>query len=169
MLAIVFACAVPAFAADKKKEEKTPVPDVTTSAIQWTEVVNGVPFDKAATAGKVIVIDEWGVNCGPCIALLPEMAKIAKSVESKGVVVVGMEKQNGTVDQIMPLLKKAQVKYPVMAGGDCGVPSTTIPHATVYGVDGKLVWAGNPSSEGDAFKKALREAMKAAPATAKTP
>jgi thiol-disulfide isomerase/thioredoxin len=156
--AILFAFAVPAFAADKKKDEKAATPDVSTSAIQWAEVVNSVPFDKASVEGKVLVIDEWGVNCGPCIALLPEMAKIAKSVESKGVIVVGMEVQHGTNDQIMPLLKKAQVKYPVMSGGSSGVSSSTIPHAVIYGVDGKLVWAGNPSEEG--FKKGLRDAMK---------
>ncbi|MDB6079960.1 MAG: ahpC/TSA family protein [Akkermansiaceae bacterium] len=157
-LALLAACAVPVFAADKKKEEAAPLPNASVSQIQFTPVVNEVPFDKASLEGKVVVVDEWGVNCGPCIASLPEMAKMAKSLESKGVAFVGIEVQHGTNDQINKLLKDAHVKYPVMAGGSSGVSSSYIPHVCIFGVDGKLVWHGNPGDDG--FKKSLREAMK---------
>jgi thiol-disulfide isomerase/thioredoxin len=35
-------------------------------------------------AGKAVVVEEWGVNCGACISSLPKLAKLAKSNEKKG-------------------------------------------------------------------------------------
>ncbi len=164
MIAALLALAVPAFAADKKDKDKDKaeavVPDVSISAVTFNgEVVNGVAFDKASMTGKVVVVEDWGVNCGPCIAFLPEMAKFAKSNEKKGLVVVGIEVQNGTKDQIMKLLKPAKVAYPVFAGGNSGASSNSIPHACVYGVEGKLLWHGNPQDE--KFKDTVKDALKA--------
>ena len=161
----LIALALPGFAADKKDKdkEKASVPDASISQVQWTEVVNGAAFDKAALGGKVVVVEEWGVNCGPCIASLPDMAKLAKRYEKKGLVVVGMERQNSSKDDILKVIKPARVAYPVMAGGSTPVPSTGIPHALVFGTDGKLTWHGNPAS--DDFEDAVKDALKG---TAKT-
>lgn len=157
LFAALLALALPAFAQD---EEKTSTPDASLSQVNFAEVVNGAPFDKAALAGKVVVVEEWGVNCGPCIAGLPEMAKLAKRYEKKGLVVVGLERQNGTKDQILKILKDARVKYPVMSGGSTPVKSDFIPHALVFGADGKLVWHGNPG-DGE-FEDSVKDALKAA-------
>jgi thiol-disulfide isomerase/thioredoxin len=147
------------FAFGEKKEPAKPVPSASVDQVGWTAVVNEEPFDKAALAGKVVVVEQWGVNCGPCIASLPEMAKLAKRYEKKGLVVVGLECQGGTKDQILKLLKDARVKYPVMSGGSVPVSSDGIPHALVFGADGKLVWHGNPN--GDGFEDSVKDALKA--------
>ncbi|MCW1885275.1 TlpA family protein disulfide reductase [Luteolibacter flavescens] len=157
LIALV-ALALPAFAADKKNKDKASVPDASVSQVKWAEVVNGASFDKDALTGKVVVVEEWGVNCGPCIASLPDMAKLAKRYDKKGLVVVGLERQNGTKEQILKLLKPARVEYPVMAGGNGPVPSDGIPHAMVFGTDGKLVWHGHPAS--DEFEDAVKDALK---------
>jgi thiol-disulfide isomerase/thioredoxin len=162
IFAALLAFAVPAFAADKKDKDKdeATVPDVSIDAIRFNgEVVNGVAFDKESMKGKVVVVEDWGVNCGPCIALLPEMAKFAKKYEKKGVVTVGIECQNGTQEQIMKLLKPARVGYPVFAGGSSGASTGGIPHACVYGADGKLIWHGNPAE--DKFEDSVKDALKA--------
>lgn len=150
------AIALPAFAGKKDKEKS--VPDASVSEARWAEVVNDVPFDKEALDGKVVVIEEWGVNCPPCIASLPELAKMAKRYEKKGLVVVGLERQGSTKEEILKVLKDAKVKYPVMAGGSGPVPSDGIPHAMVFGADGKLVWHGNPH-DGE-FEDSVKDALK---------
>jgi thiol-disulfide isomerase/thioredoxin len=152
----LLALAVPAFAG---KKDKPAVPDASIDQVRWSEVVNDVPFDKEALAGKVVVVEEWGVNCPPCIASLPELAKLAKRHEKKGLVVVGLERQNSSKEDILAVLKKAKVQYPVMAGGSTPVPSDGIPHALVFGGDGKLVWHGHPADED--FEDALKDALKA--------
>lgn len=151
------ALALPAFA-DKKDKETAAVPDASISEVQWAEVVNEVPFDKESLAGKVVVVEEWGVNCGPCIASLPDMAKLAKRYEKKGLVVVGLERQGSGKEAILKVLKDAKVKYPVMAGGSGPVPSDGIPHAMVFAADGKLVWHGHPAD--DKFEDSVKDALK---------
>jgi len=151
------AISLPAFA-DKKDKDKASVPDASVSDVKWAEVVNEATFDKEAIAGKVVVVEEWGVNCGPCIASLPEMAKMAKRYEKKGLVVVGLERQGSTKEEILKVLKEAKVKFPVMAGGSGPVPSDGIPHAMVFGADGKLVWHGNPH-DGE-FEDSVKDALK---------
>jgi len=164
MIAALLALAVPALA-DKKDKEEATVPDTTISKVQFpAEVVNGAAFDKEALAGKVVVVEEWGVNCAPCIASLPDMAKLAKRFEKKGLVVVGLERQGGTKEEIMKLLKPARVEYPVMSGGSAGVASEGIPHACVFGADGKLVWHGHPAD--DKFEDSVKDALKAVKAVA---
>jgi thiol-disulfide isomerase/thioredoxin len=151
------AIALPALAAKKDKDEAA-VPDASVSEVKWAEVVNDAAFDKDALEGKVVVVEEWGVNCPPCIASLPELAKLAKRYEKKGLVVVGLERQGSSKEDILEVLKDARVKFPVMSGGAGPVPSDGIPHAMVFGTDGKLVWHGHPA-DGD-FEKSVKTALK---------
>jgi len=167
-IALLIALTLPLAAAPavKKKQGPEAVPNVTIDQVTFGPVVNDKPFDAASLQGKVVVVDIWGVNCGPCVALLPEMARIAHSGESKGLVVIGIEAQNSPKDAILALLKKARVEYPVTAGGNAHIDNGGIPRAGVWGADGKLVWVGHPGDEGfkRAISKALREA-KAPPAS----
>ncbi|WP_367870185.1 TlpA family protein disulfide reductase [Luteolibacter sp. Populi] len=166
ILAALLAFAAPAFAdkKDKDKEEAT-VPDVTVDKVVFpAEVVNGVAFDKAAIAGKVLVVEEWGVNCAPCIASLPDMAKLAKRFEKKGLVVVGLERQGSSKEDILKAIKPSRLAYPIFAGGSSGVTSNGIPHACVFGTDGKLIWHGHPAD--DKFEDAVKDALKGVKAVA---
>lgn len=141
-----------------KDKEPATVPNVTLSQVQWGTPVNDVPFNKDQLAGKVVVVEEWGVNCPPCIAFLPDLARLAKSNEKKGLVVVGLERQNGSKEAILALIKKARVEYPVLSGGDNAANSSSLPDAAVFGVDGKLVWSGNPHDS--EFEKSVKKALK---------
>jgi thiol-disulfide isomerase/thioredoxin len=156
LIALV-ALALPAFAA-KKDKDKASVPDASVDQVKWAEVVNEAAFDKDALEGKVVVVEEWGVNCPPCIASLPHLAKLAKRYEKKGLVVVGLERQGSSKEDILKVLKSARVQYPVMAGGSGPVPSDGIPHAMVFGADGKLVWHGHPAD--DEFEDSVKDALK---------
>lgn len=159
IVAALCALALPAMA-DKKDKDAASVPDTTLSKAQIpAEVVNGVEFDKASLEGKVVVIEEWGVNCPPCIASLPDMAKLAKRYEKKGLVVIGLERQQGSKEEILKLLKPARVQYPVFSGGSSGVASDGIPHACVFGSDGKLIWHGHPMDK--EFEDSVKDALKA--------
>jgi len=150
--------------AKEKKDAAAAVPDATVSQVQYGTKVNDAPFDKAQLEGKVVVVEEWGVHCGPCIASLPEMAKLAKTYEKSGLVVVGLERQGGSKEEITKLIDSAHVKYAVFAGGAAPAASAGIPHACVFNTAGKLVWHGNPLDENfqREVRKALRE-FKAAP------
>ncbi len=143
------------------KDEEKPVPDAKLSQVRWGEVVNEVEFDPKDLEGKVVVVEEWGVNCGPCIASLPEMAKLHRRNKRKGLEVIGLEVQGGDKDKILDLIKKPRVKYPVTKGGRAPVSTGGIPHACVFDHTGKLVWHGHPAA--DEFEDAVKDALKAMP------
>jgi thiol-disulfide isomerase/thioredoxin len=149
---------LPGFSFADQKEEAKGVPDASLSDVRFGEVVNDVPFDKEALAGKVVVVETWGVNCPPCIASLPDLAKLARTGEKKGLVVVGLECQGGTKEQILKLLKDARVKFPVMSGGSAPGGNGSIPRAAVFNTEGKLVWSGNPHD--DEFERSVKKAMR---------
>ncbi|GAA5479550.1 TlpA disulfide reductase family protein [Haloferula helveola] len=143
------------------KDKETKVPDASVSQVRWGQVVNEVEFDASSLEGKVVVVEEWGVNCPPCIASLPDMARLAKRYDSKGLAVIGFEVQGGDKETINKLLKKARVKYPVMTGGMVPVSTGGIPHALVFDHTGKLVWHGHPAN--DDFEDAVKDALRAMP------
>ncbi|GAA5484732.1 TlpA disulfide reductase family protein [Haloferula sargassicola] len=143
-----------AFSEDEK------LPDASLSEVQFGSQVNDVALKPSELEGKVVVVEKWGTNCGPCLAFLPELAKIAKRYEKKGLAVVGMEVQQSDKAKINKILKDARVKYPVVAGGSTPVNSKYIPHAQVFGANGKLLWAGNPHDDG--FMKSIKAGLKEA-------
>ena len=165
LLILIGCAALPTLSFAKEKEAKPALPTATIADVTWAEVVNGVAFDKGQLAGKVVVVEEWGVNCGPCIASLPEMAKMAKSGAKKGLVVVGLERQGSEKEAILKVLKTAKVEYPVMSGGSAPGGTGGIPHACVFDVTGKLVFTGHPADE--EFEKAVKKAMRDAKAEPK--
>ncbi len=92
---------LPALAIAKEKETAAPLPNASLSDVQWGTQVNEAAFKKEDLAGKVVVVEEWGVNCAPCIASLPDLAKMAKSGEKKGLAVIGLERQQSTKEDIL--------------------------------------------------------------------
>lgn len=145
--------------AKEKEKEKPAVPNATLADVRFGEKVNDAPFDKDALAGKVVVVEEWGVNCGSCIQSLPHLAKMAKSGQKKGLVVVGLECQNSKKEDILKVLKTARVEYPVMAGGSAPGGTGGIPYACVFDTTGKLVWNGFPLDE--EFERAVKKELRA--------
>lgn len=145
--------------ASAKEKEAAALPAAKLSDVKWGTPVNEATFNKDGLAGKVVVVEEWGVNCAPCIASLPGLAKMAKSGEKKGLVVVGLERQQSTKEAILKVLKSAKVEYPVMSGGSAPGNTGGIPHACVFDTTGNLVFSGNPHDEDfeRSVKKALRE------------
>ena len=149
---------LPTAAFAREKESKPVLPDASLTDVKWGKPVNDAPFDEASLKGKVVVVEEWGVNCGPCIASLPDLAKMAKSGAKKGLVVVGLERQNSTKEDILKVLKSAKVEYPVMSGGSAPGATGGIPHVCVFDASGKLVYNGNPHDE--EFERAVKKALR---------
>lgn len=140
------------------KDEQPAAPKLTLDQVRWGTVVNEADFDAASLAGKVVVIEKWGVNCPPCIASLPDLAKLARRYENKGLAVVGLEVQGGHAETINKILKNARAKFPVTTGGSLASSSNTIPNVSVFDASGTLVWQGNPAD--DQFERSVKAALR---------
>ena len=95
--------------------------------------INGKPVD---TNGKVAVLNFWATWCAPCLREIPSFSQMQKDLGAKGVVVVGMNTDLQSPDQVKPFLAKHPMDYAVVLApdalkqkynvGDEGLPVTVI-------------------------------------------
>lgn len=157
LLSTLALCSI-AFAAEKKPA----VPNAKLSDFKVGTVVSGPAVDLANTGGKAVVIEAWGVNCGPCIASLPHIEQLAKRNKAD-TIFIGAESQNSPDDKINEIVKKNKLSYSITKGGVQGpVDFGGIPHAFVFNTSGALIFHGSPFDKD--FEKSVRAAGKAAPA-----
>jgi thiol-disulfide isomerase/thioredoxin len=133
-------------------------PDHKLSEWKLGKVLFGEEVDKDALTGKVVVIEHWGVNCPPCIALLPHLAKLDKRHREDGLLIIGAESQGHAKAQIEPLVKKNRIEYTITSGASGPIKFSGIPHAFIFDVEGKLLFNGHPGH--DDFERTLKRALK---------
>jgi thiol-disulfide isomerase/thioredoxin len=140
-----------AFAADKKAA----VPESKLSDFKIGELITGPAVDLSNTGGKAVVIEAWGVHCGPCLASLPHIEQLAKRNKSD-TIVIGAHSQNASDDEVKDVVKKNKLSYTITKGVNGPVNFSGIPHAFVFDTTGKLIFSGHPASAD--FDKAVRVA-----------
>ena len=147
--------AIPAFAAK----------DDVHKLSEWKigKVLFGDKLTKTDMKGKVVVIENWGVNCPPCIASLPHLAELDKNLRDKGLRIIGAESQGSSKEEIKPLIEKAKVEYTIVDEAEGPIEVSAIPRAFVFDREGKLVYDGSPLAK--PFKESITKALgDAAPA-----
>ena len=94
--------------------------------------------------GKVVLVDEWGVDCGPCRALLPKMEKIWQTFKSKPFILIGSHCQGRQPAKVAALVAKCGLTYPIYDGVQLagGPDSGSIPFLYVVDARGKVVFKG---------------------------
>ncbi len=127
---------------------------------QWKigKVLFGGKLTKTEMKGKVVVIENWGVHCPPCIASLPHLAELEKQNRDKGLLIIGAESQGSTKEAIKPLIDNAKVEYTITAGAEGPIEVSSIPRCFVFDPEGLLVYDGSPS--GEKFESAVHDALK---------
>lgn len=139
---------------------------VNISQFTLGKTVSGTEVTAATVKGKPVIIEFWGVNCGPCLAHMPMFNSLAKRYDSKGLVVIGAHCQDATDEEILDKVKATKVKFPVTTGTSGPVDFSGIPHSCIFGSDGTLLFHGHPDDK--EFDKALKTAMKGATASTAT-
>lgn len=124
-------------------------------AVAWRNLndanyYSGPKLSEADLAGKVVLVDCWGVNCPPCRALLPRMEELWKSFKSKPFVLVGSHCQGRSPERVKELVEANKLTYPIYErfGLAEGEPSFRgIPFLYVVDHRGKLVYSGHSERE----------------------
>lgn len=97
----------------------------------WSD---GKPRTLEDLRGKIVVLDFWGTWCGPCVAAIPAMQKLADDYGPRDVVFLGVHTADGTLEQINKL--KQFKKWAAPTGLDEGTSITDGRTANAYGVRG---------------------------------
>lgn len=77
------------------------------------KLLDGTPWSTKDHAGKVIVVNVWGSWCPPCKKETPDLQKAWKQLQKKGVLMVGVDRQEGP-ETAAAYLKAAGVTYPCL-------------------------------------------------------
>lgn len=112
--------------------------------------ISGAKLKESDLAGKVVLVDEWGYRCPPCLAMLPRIEQIWQSFKGKPFMVVGSHRQ-GKADEVAAVVKENGLTYPVYhgAGLAAGEPDNgrAIPFLYVVNHRGKVVYSGRSDRE----------------------
>lgn len=63
------------------------------------------PRSLADLRGKTIVLDFWGVWCGPCVASIPAMQEVVNRYKKRDVVFLGIHTADGDIEEVNKLKK----------------------------------------------------------------
>ena len=136
-----------------------PAPAAQLSQFKLGAYITGPQVTLADTAGKAVLIDAWGIHCGPCLASLPDIEKIAKRYKEK-MLVFGAHSQAGTDAEVIGVVKKNKLTYTITNGVNSPISFSGIPRVFVFDTTGALVYTGSPFEQ--EFEKSLRKATQGA-------
>src|ERR1700741_4208042 len=131
---------------------------------------SGGPIKLADYSGKVMLVNLWATWCGPCRIETPELVKLHKEFQSRGVEMIGLstEDPDASAESVAEFVKEYEVKYHIgWATRDVAIALmqglTNIPQSFIIARDGLIVkrFIGfRPDATPQQIKEALEEALK---------
>ena len=127
---------------------------------------DGSTIRLSAYRGKVLVLDFWATWCPPCREEIPQLVRIAREKQDRGVEVVGLhidDQGRSSPEAIRKFIQQFSINYTVgMASTDLfisylGEEETTIPQTLVFDRSGKVT--AHLIGYDDAHAKRLDEAI----------
>ena len=133
------------------------------------KAASGGPIKLANYSGKVMLVNLWATWCGPCRLETPELVKLHKEFQSRGVEMIGLstEDPEASAESVSEFVREYNVDYHIgwatrevaqmlMQG------RTSIPQSFVIARDGRIVkrFIGfRPDLTPGQIKAALEEAL----------
>lgn len=140
-----------------------PVSDKKLADFSIGEIISGDQVKLDDLSGKIVALEFWGRNCGPCLAAMPELATLDKRYKDKGLRLIGVHAQDGSDEEILEPVKKNKAKYSIARNGQSPISIEGIPHMFVFNGKGELVYHGHPA--GGEAEKIIKKELRSLSAT----
>lgn len=133
---------------------------VKTSNVKLGKVLMN-KVEPADLDGRVVLVEFWGINCGPCLESLPKVSLLNKELSPFGLLVVGAHAQKGTPEKIVSVARSRGVNFPIVqsASVEGGNDFNGIPHCMLFDHTGKCLYRGHPGSVEKKLRAAVGEAL----------
>jgi len=130
---------------------------------------SGAPIKLSNYSGKVLLVNLWATWCGPCRMETPELVKLHKEFQSRGVEMVGLstEDPDMSAQSVAEFVREFDVDYQIgWATREVAITlmqgRTSIPQSFIIARDGRILkrFIGfNPESTPPQLKQALEQAL----------
>ena|GEM_PF-1415948 len=112
----------------EKKEEKEPIEgqEIMDEALKLNVIDfegNEIPIKDLIKDKKVVMLNEWGTFCGPCISEMPDLGALERKYRDQGFTIIGLTTDvvdyNGNIQQSViedakAIIADTEVSYPVV-------------------------------------------------------
>ncbi|HWC77941.1 MAG TPA: TlpA disulfide reductase family protein [Blastocatellia bacterium] len=95
--------------------QKTDAPPVAAPAFEVKDL-KGKRVRVSDFKGKVVLLNFWATWCAPCRAEMPELVRMQKEYQSKGLQIVGMTYPEYTRDSVRRMSRQFKLNYPILLG-----------------------------------------------------
>jgi len=157
-------------------ETKVPAPSARANVLPRqvleaeNKAANGSSIKIGDYSGKVLLVNLWATWCGPCRMETPELVKLHKEFQSRGVEMIGLSTEDpiASARSVSDFVREFNVDYQIgwakrevaqiMMQG-----RTSIPQSFIIARDGRVVrrFIGfNPETTPTQMKEALEQALK---------
>ena len=116
----------------KETADGSPVPSIKTNA-----TLNGEIFDINSLKGKYVLIDFWGIWCGPCVAEMPEVKEFQEK-HKDNLVVVGIN-SGDTKEKIEAFVNKNNYGWMQLMSDKKNTPDNFVNRFNVQGFPTKFI------------------------------
>lgn len=119
------------------KAKAKPAPDFTLQRFD-----NGKPVSLSGYKGKVVIVDFWYPECGPCRESFPYLQKIAAKFKDKGVTVLAINSVKEQDKLVQPFLRSHRYDFLALKGNSKFAQNVydvkSFPSTFVIGPDGNI-------------------------------
>jgi peroxiredoxin len=133
------------------------------------KAASGEPIKLADYSGKVLLVNLWATWCGPCRMETPELVKLHKEFQGRGVEMIGLstEDPDASAESVSDFVREYNVDYHIgWATRDVALGlmqgRTNIPQSFIIARDGRILrrFIGfRPGTTPDQLKQALELAL----------
>ena len=133
------------------------------------KATNGGPIKLANYSGKVLLVNLWATWCGPCRRETPELVKLHKEYQSRGVELIGLSTEDpvASAQSVINFMREYEVDYQIgWANREVAQTlmqgRTSIPQSFIIARDGRILkrFIGfDPEVTPPQLKKALEDAL----------
>lgn len=143
--------------------------DIKVGDIRLGKHVMGPKVEAGDLKGRVVLLDYWGVNCAPCLAIMPRTAALNAELADFGLVVLGSHRQDAKPDQIRAVATARGANFPIShmtaaAGSD---DNNGLPHCLLFDHTGACIFRGSPGEVDAQVRTAVGAALVAGAERAK--